>query len=332
MKQNNKKSPKIVENNLIESRTTCRLNHSTSKNEMANSFIFLNYLKKRILIFSLIYFITGILTTGSAQFELHSPNHAKNKGGLSDWFDKENVFAEDLDYTLCVLSNTTSIYYKSSQLLINDFLFTIPETATITGYEITFIKADYAYGNKIKDSMVKLAKKGIPIGSNRKKVGTWPYSVWHTSPSSVYGSSTDLWGTTLTPDAVNNSDFGVIFQCENTSSTVGGIWAYVDYCSINVYYTDGLRMMSQESTSRKHNLNVFPNPVREALTISFESNAEEFQLYIINAIGQTVLEQKQNAAEGFTQRQINVSDLPKGIYFLNIITSEGSTTKRFIKQ
>ena len=65
---------------------------------------------------------------------------------------------------------------------------------------------------------------------------------------------------------------------------------------------------------------------------SFETAVKDFQMLVVNSIGQTVTEQKQNTSEGVTQKQLNFSDLPNGIYFLKIITSEGRASSRFIKQ
>ena len=51
--------------------------------------------------------------------------------------------------------------------------------------------------------------------------------------AAVYGSTSDLWGTTWTAADINNSDFGVALAANSTNARI----AYVDYMQITVTYT-----------------------------------------------------------------------------------------------
>lgn len=70
---------------------------------------------------------------------------------------------------------------------------------------------------------------------------------------------------------------------------------------------------------------VYPNPVKDVLNISNSMNAEINTVTVVDINGRTV---KQFGSVS----QINVSDLNAGVYFVNINSNEGSTTKKIVKQ
>lgn len=70
---------------------------------------------------------------------------------------------------------------------------------------------------------------------------------------------------------------------------------------------------------------LFPNPSREYITIKSPTLISSYS--IINTNGQVVMRGNENQLES----TINVSQLPSGIYFVNILGAEASQTLRFIK-
>ena len=72
------------------------------------------------------------------------------------------------------------------------------------------------------------------------------------------------------------------------------------------------------------NLSIHPNPASSHLTIDAKQNIQEVN--IIDLTGKTV------KAFISTTNTINVSDLPKGIYFIKLTTDERTITKKFVKQ
>ena len=73
------------------------------------------------------------------------------------------------------------------------------------------------------------------------------------------------------------------------------------------------------------NIEIYPNPVKDMLKI--ESN--EFQIdkiEIVNLSGKTIYQ------FNHPENQINVSELPQGIYFVKLETNRGIITKRFVKE
>lgn len=88
----------------------------------------------------------------------------------------------------------------------------------------------------------------------------------------------------------------------------------------NIYYFENTTSATYvESESDYAEINVYPNPANELLTVSFNGINEDFELRIINQQGQTVYSKQLKF--GTTQEQISLNDYAKGIYFLEVISS-----------
>jgi len=73
------------------------------------------------------------------------------------------------------------------------------------------------------------------------------------------------------------------------------------------------------------NVNIFPNPTKGEVTISLNSPAS---YSLVNMLGQEI----QKGTFIFGDNTLDVSQLSKGLYFLNIKSSQGTATKKIIKQ
>jgi hypothetical protein len=71
-------------------------------------------------------------------------------------------------------------------------------------------------------------------------------------------------------------------------------------------------------------LDVYPNPVDNILNVDLNSGDIEREMFICDILGQKVMEI--SVYDSFTQ--IDVKDLPSGVYFLN---TEGFSVRRFVK-
>ncbi|MBE9468226.1 MAG: endonuclease [Bacteroidetes bacterium] len=87
-----------------------------------------------------------------------------------------------------------------------------------------------------------------------------------------------------------------------------------------------LKGNSINSIDENHNINIYPNPANNILTLSTDSNNESVEIY--NIIGEKVLSfYKQNST-----LQININNLKKGMYFIKICDNKlGIKTSSFIK-
>lgn len=148
--------------------------------------------------------------------------------GTYAWTTPGNITADDASYADTVDPGPGS--GDSNWLVGSNFGFAIPSTATITGIVVTIEK--YAATNGALDSQVKLFDNtSTPVGSNKAEGG-----IWASTPTvSTYGSSSDVWGASLTPTIVNNSNFGVGIAAGLFSNGTGN--GHVDYIKMQVYYS-----------------------------------------------------------------------------------------------
>lgn len=74
------------------------------------------------------------------------------------------------------------------------------------------------------------------------------------------------------------------------------------------------------------NLKLYPNPATTTLQIELSNNDKIQNISLLNSIGQKVLQTT------YTGNTIDVSHLPKGVYWVRIQTEKGSTTKKLVLQ
>ncbi len=77
-------------------------------------------------------------------------------------------------------------------------------------------------------------------------------------------------------------------------------------------------------------INIYPNPVKDELTIATEIRVEEVAIYDI--YGRLCCRDASNASTSTMDTfNVSVQDLENGIYFVNIKTEKGNSVRRFIK-
>ncbi len=88
-------------------------------------------------------------------------------------------------------------------------------------------------------------------------------------------------------------------------------------------YTIGSCSTVQVSDNKaKESVKVFPNPVSEKLTLDFPDNLKIYQIQLFNAFGQMILQTQ--------SKQIDVSLISNGLYFLNIKAENIEINKKII--
>ena len=109
--------------------------------------------------------------------------------------------------------------------------------------------------------------------------------------------------------------------CDFTAGTLTDIYIKVlDDCTV------GLQESDQLGT-----LEIFPNPVSDVLTIS-QSSVEIYNgsIFLLSAEGRLV-ESLEELTFGQLNQQIDMSKLPKGVYFIKIETDKGTTVRKVVK-
>ena len=78
-------------------------------------------------------------------------------------------------------------------------------------------------------------------------------------------------------------------------------------------------------------INVYPNPATDFLSVTVNGNTDKSSLAIINQQGKQLYTQQLDNTKGIAQYNINVKSLPPGLYYLQLMTSAGIKSVKFIK-
>lgn len=80
-------------------------------------------------------------------------------------------------------------------------------------------------------------------------------------------------------------------------------------------------------------LQISPNPTTSQVHLSFQATeSSTIQWRILNANGQVMRQNRSGAVSDYYQQQIDVSDLPKGVYFVQLQTEKDSFTEKLLIQ
>lgn len=86
-----------------------------------------------------------------------------------------------------------------------------------------------------------------------------------------------------------------------------------------------------ESRELLSGFQLWPNPAQTSFNLAFDvDKAQTFQIKLVDLTGETVYNDLVNAFVGRYEAKINVSNLARGIYFLNITGDRGTFTKKVI--
>jgi hypothetical protein len=155
-----------------------------------------------------------------------------NSGSYS-FSNPQNVGLSDNNRT-SASAIITLLSGNTDALLVSDFQFSIPATASICGIKVEIEKnaSISTLLATVSDHRVRLIKAGNAIGNNKAMAGAWSSAETY----ETYGGNSDLWGTTWSPADINDPGFGLSF-----SATISGIIgllpsARVNHVQITVYY------------------------------------------------------------------------------------------------
>ncbi len=79
------------------------------------------------------------------------------------------------------------------------------------------------------------------------------------------------------------------------------------------------------------NINLFPNPAFDQMTVTYTmEQAAQVRLTVTDLSGKTISRQEFMADMGDQRTQLDVSNLPQGIYLMHLATAEGSVVRKFV--
>jgi len=113
---------------------------------------------------------------------------------------------------------------------------------------------------------------------------------------------------------------------------IAGNWTNSDTLLVSEYIHVGFPASTGEKTETL-NCSVSPNPNHGIFTINISSAMQDsFSIQIYNMVGTCVYQDINIPLNGNVNRQIRLSDLPQGIYFLKIKGNETTVTQKVIIQ
>lgn len=168
----------------------------------------------------------------TTSYKVSGAQASVDRGTTPTWGSLTNLGSSNNAYATV----STSPGNNTDYLRLTSFGFTtsdIPANSRIDGIEVS-IECKASAFRTVYDETVKLRKTSGQVGDN-KAVTTWGSA----DSTVVYGSSSDLWGTTWTADDIYSSDFGVDFAVNQDAGDSGGAVTSVDIIQIRVTYTPG---------------------------------------------------------------------------------------------
>lgn len=144
--------------------------------------------------------------------------------GANAWGSPGNITASDGSVTTAFTNIDTTHY-----LVATNFGFSIPSGTTIDG--VIFESQNGEMCAASYEDRIRLVKGGV-IGSTDRSTGAF----WSQMGGyATYGSSSDLWGTTLAYTDVNATNFGVALAAFGNGLSC----ITVDHVRATVHYTSG---------------------------------------------------------------------------------------------
>ena len=125
------------------------------------------------------------------------------------------------------------------------------------------------------------------------------------------------------------TDSGMPDTCIITLAASGTTPAVNDYL-----WVDALAFTGTQSIGENYfdaNISIFPNPASEKVTLDLSVlKDQKVAIQVTDMLGKTV--KKSEGITATSKTLLDVSDLPKGNYMVNVITKEGIISRKIIKE
>lgn len=159
----------------------------------------------------------------------------------------------------------------------------------------------------ITSSFQNFAIKNYPITFTAKSSACdTPVYQWVLNGTDVPGAISDIWNTTL-------SGTNAIISCRMTCQ---------DRCAINKTQTSNtlqfIVVNGIEKTTSDADINIHPNPSNGLIYITCNKNVIHSTIEVTNTLGQSVYKQKDFQLTNGISKQIDLSNLPSGMYTLRL--------------
>ena len=211
-------------------------------------------------------------------------------------------------------NNPSDPYYKSDWGGNGQFT-TVPcpvQTDNLAVTQLTATSADFSW------TLISATPAADHFTIRFREVGatTWNYR-------SVAG------GGTATGRTIGGFTSGVDYEWEvRTFCGVGSTWKSPWLAGPDFNLGSGARVNTPFSQ-----LEVFPNPSRDIFNVSFVSDEiQNVTVKVVDVMGKVVYTEELTEYSGAYTNKINLSDYPKGVYFLRVLSDKGGIHKKVTLQ
>ena len=210
---------------------------------------------------------------------------------------------------------------KRSFLLL--FLFS---TFSLHAQQINWINPNNGFQGQ--SLSVTISGTNIDFGSfsQLSSISSFRFSQF-SSVNMFYGIPTSTSGNSLYGDVQ-------IQSTQNTGWYDLEVWDYAlnQWIILNSAFSVSLTTSTIHEVSIT-NLEVFPNPSRDAFNVTFISETiQNLKVRILNVVGEELVNEELRKFVGEYTKQINLNTYTKGIYLLEIETDNGIINKKLILQ
>ncbi len=200
---------------------------------------------------------------------------------------------------------------------------------TAYGYEVGMEASDTVHVDIINDVMVDLGNDTLICYDETLQLNPEVINadslMWTTSGDGTFNNDTIL-NPMYTPGSedIANGEVTLNLYAEAFAPCDGDdnddLYVTIDACT-------GL----EDLENGRIGLYIYPNPSTGIFNIEVSGNMDEsFNLRVVNLQGQSVFNGKLNLASGLYKNSIDLSYLPKGVYYVTIQTELSSTTTKII--
>lgn len=153
--------------------------------------------------------------------------------------------------------------------------------------------------------------------------GGIPVSGYILPPASNYFGIDSITGDLLwdTPIAVGNYSVGYFIKEWRSGFYIGSVWREMLICVNDVNGVSELFYIDDD-------INVYPNPVRDQLTVICHEISNKSEIEIYNVLGESVYTSQLKLQKS----RINVSILQSGVYFVEVRNGKDISRKKIVKE
>lgn len=220
-------------------------------------------------------------------------------------------------------TNTPGIISK--ELYLTNLGFNIPINAIIIGVTLS-IGTYTCCPEQFFDSKVQMIINGVPSGINKATlIDFLPYPSYN---NKVYGGNNDLWGNTLSPLIINNSNFGVSFEITKNNITnnpccfalMGPSIPLTYVPLVTIYYSISTGIIESQ-TSTSQNINAYSFEDKMYVNNSSSEIITNAKVKIYNMLGELINEEIKTIAPKEIEN-ISLTNPENGFYFITISSAQ----------